>query len=290
MMTYDLAIGDRSYSSWSLRGWLLFEKFGLPVNVRQARLYTPAFFELLREYAPAHTVPATRLGGDVVTDSLAIAEELAQRHPEAGHWPEPSAARALARSLTAEMHSGFTALRETCPMILRTAFTGVRIGDEVRADLDRIESLWGFARDRFGHDGPWLFGPYCAADAFFAPVAARIAAYGLSVGAVAASYVQAHLSDESFRRWRAMGLVEGEGQPAYDQPHAEVAWPGPVPMQAKTVADAIAENAVCPYSGKPVTHFMKIDGRVFGMCNAFCRDKTVADPEVWPEFMAIYQS
>lgn len=135
-MTYDLVIGDRSYSSWSLRGWLLFEKFGLPVNVRQVRMYTSAFSELLREYAPARTVPVMRLGEDVVTDSLAIAEELAQRHPEAGHWPEPSAARALARSMTAEMHSGFTALRGACPMSLRTAFSGVETGDEVRADLE----------------------------------------------------------------------------------------------------------------------------------------------------------
>lgn len=87
-----------------------------------------------------------------------------------------------------------------------------------------------------------------------------------------------------------MGFAEGEGQTAYDQPYAEVARPGPEPMRADVVEEAIAENEVCPYSGRPVTHFMKIDGRVFGMCNAFCRDKTVADPGAWPEFMAIYQS
>ena len=123
-MTYDLAIGDRAYSSWSLRGWLLFDAFGLPVKVRRARLYTDELPELLRSFPPARTVPAMRTpGGSVVPDTIAIAEELASRHPEAGIWPTDPHARATARALVAEMHAGFTALRSHCPMNLRVSYT-----------------------------------------------------------------------------------------------------------------------------------------------------------------------
>src|SRR5690606_18910451 len=117
----------------------------------------------LAAFAPARTVPAARLpDGAVVTDSLAIAEELASRHPEAGLWPGDPAARARARSLAAEMHAGFAALRSHCPMNLRDAFTDVPVPAAVRADLDRIEALWAYARASHGTEGPWLFGRYTA--------------------------------------------------------------------------------------------------------------------------------
>jgi glutathione S-transferase len=122
-MTYDLAIGDRAYSSWSLRGWLLFDAFGIPVRTRSARLYSDELPTLLREFHPARTAPALRLpDGTVVMESLAIAEELASRHPEAGLWPEDPRARAVARSLAAEMHAGFQFLRSQCPMNLRVSY------------------------------------------------------------------------------------------------------------------------------------------------------------------------
>ncbi|HEU0223598.1 MAG TPA: glutathione S-transferase family protein [Paracoccaceae bacterium] len=287
-MTYVLAIGDRTYSSWSLRGWLMFAAFGLPVTVRSARLYTADFAALLEEFAPARRVPAAKIDGAPVWDSLAILETLAERHPKAGHWPEPPDLRALARSMVAEMHSGFTALRSACPMNLRQAFRGFEPSAEVRADLDRIEALWALAREASG-DGPWLFGRYSAADAYFAPVASRIATYGLAVGPGAAAYVGAHLAEPNFRRWRAMGLAENYVQPDYDPGLPVAPWPGPAALPARAVSGVRAENTHCPYSGKPVAtdSFAEIQGRVIGFCNPFCRDKTVADPEAWPEAMAL---
>lgn len=225
-MTYTLAIGDRAYSSWSLRGWLLFDTFGIPVVIRQARLYTPEFASLLAEFAPARSVPALRLpDGTVVPDSLAIAETLHERHPQAGIWPADPAARAQARGLAAEMHAGFQALRGNCPMNLGASYADYRPPAEVLADLARLETLWARA---LGHSGgPWLFGAWSAADVFFAPVAARVAAYGLPVGAAAQAYVDAHLAHPSFRRWRALGLEEPL-QPVYARPALTPRpWPGP---------------------------------------------------------------
>jgi glutathione S-transferase len=284
-MTYELAIGDRAYSSWSLRGWLLLEAFGLPVRTRRAQMRTPAFAALLEGFAPARTVPALRSPEGVATDSLAILEELAQRHPEAGHWPEDPEARMLARSIVAEMHSGYGALRAACPMNLRTAWGGFEPSDAVLADLDRIAALWRRARARAG-EGPWLFGRFTAADAFHAPVAARIAGYGLPVADDAAAYVETQLTTEPFRRWRAMGLVDGPDQAVYEMGLPRAPWPFE-PRERGTASEGPSENDRCPYSGGPVTHFLALGGRVWGFCDAFCRDKTAADPLAWPEFRAL---
>jgi glutathione S-transferase len=230
-LTYVLAIGDRSYSSWSLRGWLMFARFGLPVEVRTARMHTPEFAALLAGFGAARRVPALRIVADgrdfALWDTLAIAETLAERHPDRGLWPADPAARALARTLAAEMHAGFDALRSACPMNLRRAYVGFEPDAPVRADLDRVELLWGEARARFGREGPWLFGNYCLADVFFAPVAARIATYALPVGPKSAVYVAAHLADPAFLDWRAAGLAEPHVQPGYDLDLPERAWPGP---------------------------------------------------------------
>jgi glutathione S-transferase len=288
---YDLAIGDRAYSSWSLRGWLLFEAFGMPCNLHRARLYTDEFPALLAQFAPARTVPAVRMPeGVVVAESLAIAEELASRHPEAGHWPADPRARAVARALAAEMHAGFTALRSHCPMNLRISYETCEPPPEVLADLERLQQIWAWARRETGATGDWLCGNYSAADVFFAPVATRIATYNLPVGAQASAYVAAHLAHPAFRRWRAMGMVDGADQPFYRRDWPQRAWPGPAVLPARAVEGVTAENTTCPYSGEPVTHALELEGRRFGFCNVFCRDKTAADPEAWPAFMAIYRS
>jgi glutathione S-transferase len=290
-LTYDLAIADRAYSSWSLRGWLMFDAFGLPVKTHAARLYSDEVHRLLTGFFPARTVPAMRTPeGTVVSESLAIAEELASRQPEAGLWPADPAARAVARSLASEMHAGFTALRSHCPMNLRVSYTDCAPPDAVRADLARLELLWSWARQETGAQEAWLCGAYSAVDAFFAPVAARIAGYNLPVGAEAAAYVAAHLAHPSFRRWRAMGLADGADQEVYRRDYPRRPWPGPAPLAARAVDQGPSVNGSCPYSGKPVTHFLETGGRIYGFCNAFCRDKTVADPEAWPKFMAIHQS
>lgn len=290
-MTYHLAIGDRAYSSWSLRGWLLFDAFDIPVTLRTARLYSDELPNLLKDFFPAKSVPVVRMPeGTVVSESLAIAEELASRHPAAAIWPAEPAARAVARMLASEMHAGFTALRSHCPMNLRVSYVNCAPTDAVLADLARLELLWDWARRATGAKGPWLCGDYSAADAFYAPVASRIASHNLPVGPAAAAYVAAHLAHPSFRRWRAMGMVDGADQPFYWRDWARRPWPGPVALAARPVDGTLAENIACPYSGKPVTHVLEIYGRRIGFCNAFCRDKTAADPEAWPKFMKIYQS
>lgn len=287
-MTYQLLLGDYAYSSWSLRGWLLFEKFGLERRETMLDFSGQDVAEQLKDFTPARTVPTlVTPEGAIVSESLAIAEELASRFPDAGIWPEDPFARATARTLTTEMHSGFGALRSACPMGLRTAYVNTSPSEAVLADLARIEEIWTYAQEQCGHDGPWLCGRYSAADAFFAPVAARIAGFSLPVGPRAQAYVNAHLNDPAFRRWRAMGLVQGATLPWYAQPYETREWPGPTPLPAKAVEGTKAENAACPYSGKPVTHVLELEGRRFGFCNAFCRDKTVADPEAWPAFMAL---
>lgn len=292
-MTYDLYIGDESFSSWSLRGWLMFEMFDIPVRVHTVGLYSGTMARDLADLAPARLVPVMRSPhGVVVGDTLAMAETLAEAHPDAGLWPKDAAARALARWMVAEMHSGFTDLRGQCPMQLLHQVPDFPPSAGTRADLERIQSLWALARARHGENEegqPWLFGRYSLADVFFAPVAARIAGYGLAVSDQAARYVDAHLSEPAFRRWRALGLLRQYDPLPYDIGSSGLPWPGPTPIPARPIdsgADAVNER--CLYSGKPNTHFLQAGGRVFGFCNARCRDKTVLDPGAWPAFMAAY--
>lgn len=286
-MTYELAIGDRTYSSWSLRGWLLFNRFDIPVKTRIARMYTSEFTDLLAEFSPAKLVPAMKFDGQVVQDTIAIAETLAEQNPDREMWPTDAAARAFARSITAEMHAGFAVLRNDCTMNLRRFYPDFKPSDGVLADCARIEELWEYARANFGADGPWLFGKYSIADAFYAPVATRFGSYNLPRGEVAQAYIDAHLQDQQFRMWRAMGIAQNFIQPRYEMDLPQGEWPGPKPLAAKAVETGPSENDKCPYSGDPVTDFLELDGRVFGFCNPFCRDKTVADPEAWPAFMAL---
>jgi glutathione S-transferase len=291
-MTYHLILGDRAYSSWSLRGWLLFEAFGIDRTQEMISFIDDRTVgEMLADHAPARTVPTMITpDGAIVSESLSIAEELASRHPGAGIWPEDARARATARTLASEMHAGFGALREDCPMNLRVSYADFAPSDAVMADLRRLETIWDHARETCRPDGAWLCGAYSAADAFFAPVAARIAGYGLKVSDSAQAYVDAHLAHLPFRRWRAMGLVRGADLPWYAKDFAQRPWPGPQALTARAVTEGQSENTACPYSGKPVTDLAEIDGRIFGFCNTFCRDKTVADPEAWPAFMDMKQS
>lgn len=286
-MTYELFIGDRTFSSWSLRGWLMFEQFGLPVKTTMVGLYAGTMAQDLAALAPARLVPAMRTpDGIVIGETLAMAETLAERHPEARMWPTDPAARALARWVAAEMHAGFSALRNECPMQLLHQYQ-MSPSPAVKADLDRLKELWTLARTRHGSTGPWLFGQYSLADVFFAPVAARIAGYGLPVSPLMQHYVETTLSDLAFRRWRAMGLTKTYDPVPYAMDLPTRPWPGPAPLAARAVESGTPENDVCPYSGKGVTDLAEIDGRIFGFCNPFCRDKTVTDPLAWPKFAAL---
>ncbi|MFY0596823.1 MAG: glutathione S-transferase [Cognatishimia sp.] len=288
-MSYHLVIGDYAYSSWSLRGWLLFEKFDIARDLTLLDFSSESsVYEQLAEFYPARTVPTIRTpAGAIISESYAIAEELADQHPNKGIWPQDPKLRAIARSLAAEMHSGFTALREACPMNLRTACQWEQPSAEVLKDLARIEDIWNVAFEASqDQSGGWLCGDYSAVDAMYAPVAMRIAGYGLPVGPTARAYVEKHLNDLAFRRWRAMGMVRGAHLSHYENDFRTRDWPGPKVTKA-VATNETPVNSHCPYSGKISTHMLSLDGVSYGFCNAFCRDKTLADPEAWPGFSAL---
>ena len=181
---YRILTGDKAYSSWSLRGWLLLAAFDLPFEDRPVRMYDPAFDDMKAANAPARTVPQIEWDEDGVThriwDTLAIAETLAERHPQAGIWPADPWPRAIARTLAAEMHSGFAALRNAYPMNIHRDPAPLKAPlDGVAGDVTRLGELWRWALA--GTGGPWLGGPqFSAADAFYAPVALRLHEYALS--------------------------------------------------------------------------------------------------------------
>ncbi|MGD9863170.1 MAG: glutathione S-transferase [Pseudodonghicola sp.] len=225
-MSYDLYIGDRMYSSWSLRGWLMLEKFGLPCRLHMVGLYTGTMAQELAPLAPARLVPVLRTPeGTVVGETLAMAETLAERHPEAGLWPADAAARATARWLCAEMATGFTALRGACPMQLQRQYQGFEPSGAVQADLDRLETLWTHARSVSGAQDGWLFGAYSLADVFYTPVAARLIGYDLPVSASARSYAMRLLSDPAVRSWRAQAQEIAYDPEPYACDLAATDWP-----------------------------------------------------------------
>ena len=290
-MTYRLFIMDRAYSSWSLRGYLLMAPFGIEHQTVHAEWPGPEWDALLSRIAPARTVPAMEIeeGGETifVWDSIAMAETLAERHPEAALWPADPAARAAARSLVAEMHGGFGALRKDCPMNIRKEYIGFEPSDAVLADVARARELWAWARGRFGGSGPFLFGErFTAADAFYLPLATRLTSYGLPRGAEDDAYIDALHRLPAFRRWRAMAYANPRENAVNEAPLESTGayGPGAPPLPARAVEGVKAVNENCPYSGKPVRadSLAEIDGVAIGYCNQFCRDKSVADAEAWP--------
>lgn len=211
----ELVIGDKNLSSWSLRPWLVLRRTGAAFTETVIRLDRPDTTARILEKSPTAKVPALLTDrGFTVWDSLAIAEHLADEHPGAGLWPVDPAARALSRSATAEMHSGFAALRREHPMNLKRR-TVKAPSPEVSAELRRLVRLWRDLRGRFGAAGPHLAGAWSIADAFFTPVATRIRSYGLDPAAhgddgTAAAYVETLLSDADFRAWEADALADPE--------------------------------------------------------------------------------
>jgi glutathione S-transferase len=176
-MSYQLVIGDKNISSWSLRPWLAMRHVGIPFREIGIRLRQPDSQAQILRHSPSGRVPTLLAGTHVVWDSLAILEFLAETHPEAKLWPAAQAARARARSVAAEMHSGFAALREHCPMDLLARLPMATLPDAVSADVRRIVALWRDCRRQFGPVGPFLFGGFSAADAMYAPVATRFRTY-----------------------------------------------------------------------------------------------------------------
>jgi len=208
MSACTLIIGNRNYSSWSLRGWLATSQSGIDFETELVRLSEPGSHAALLRHSPAGRVPVLVHGERVVWDSLAIIEYLAERCPDAGLWPADADARAMARSIAAEMHAGFAALRANMPMNLRKALPGKGRGPGVAADIERIGAIWREARSRFGQGGPFLFGPYCAADAMYTPVAARFRTYGVTLDPACQAYADAALAWPAFLAWQQEALEE----------------------------------------------------------------------------------
>ena len=293
-MDYTLYVGDYAYSSWSLRGWLLLDAFGIGYTLRHAHMRTQAFADLRAEMAPSRLVPALAMDDGVrppvvVWDTVAIAESLHEYHNQAGLWPKGAAARPTARALVAEMHSGFSALRGACPMNMRRAYAGFQVTPEVRADLERLAELWAYARARRTGDGPFLFGAFSAVDAFFAPVASRVATYGLPLDSEDQAYVAALLDHPSVRRWRSMAMADPYIQQHYQFDLPDRPNPHDPAVTGTPVTGAEPLNGFCPFSARDVApdSLVEVEGKVLGFCNTFCRDKVAADPYAWPEAAAL---
>ena len=209
MDAYTLVIGNKNYSSWSLRPWLAMTQAGIPFTEHFVRLFHGDWRAELAKVSPTVKVPVLLHGDVAVWESLAILDYLADRHPDKGLWPADDAARAMARSAAAEMHAGFTALRNLMPMNLRRDdLKGRGRGPGLDKDVDRVTALWRECRERFGAGGPFLFGAFTNADAMFAPVVTRLDTYGVDLDPVCAEYSQAVLTMPAFKQWKAAALEE----------------------------------------------------------------------------------
>ncbi|MDN7141795.1 glutathione S-transferase family protein [Pseudomonas sp. JQ170] len=210
-MSYHLIIGDKLYSSWSLRGALALELAGADYEETLIKLNQPDTRARLLEHSPTAKVPLLKCEHGVIADSLAIAEYLAERHPEANLWPTDIGARAQARSACAQMHSGFFALRGNMPFDLSRDEALENMPLDVQVDIDRIVALWSECRLAAKQAGPFLFGTPSLADAFFAPVAVRLRTYRVEVPAEAAAYIETIYNWPAFQAWQKAGLAEREG-------------------------------------------------------------------------------
>ena len=208
MSAFTLIVGNRNYSSWSLRGFLAVRAAGVPFDEVLIRLSEPGSKDELLKHSPAGRVPVLKHGERTIWDSLAIIEYLAEIRPDAGLWPADAAARAHARSIAAEMHAGFQALRAHMPMNLRKSLPGKGRGRDVAEDIERIFAIWTNCRARYGALGPFLFGRFSAADAMYTPVATRFRTDAVELDDVAQAYVDAVLMRPDFREWHAAALEE----------------------------------------------------------------------------------
>ncbi|UOM34120.1 glutathione S-transferase family protein [Acuticoccus sp. I52.16.1] len=215
-MKYTIVIGNKNYSSWSMRPWLVLDHFGLAYEEVMVPLDMPETRPTILEHSPAGKVPVLLDGGFAVWDSMAIIEYLAERHPDLPIWPAELQARSRARSLAMEMHAGFAGLRTSCPMNLKVVKRFKHRGGSATArDVARFEAM---VRDRLARSGgPFLFGEWTAVDAMYAPVAARLTGYSWPMEGPTRAYVEAVQGEASYRKWRAAGLEETWVHPRVDK-------------------------------------------------------------------------
>ena len=207
-MSSRLFIGNKAYSSWSMRPWLVMRHFELPFEEHVIPLdQLTTAVDILR-HSPTGKVPALAVDDLVIWETLAIIEFLADTHPEKPIWPRDGKARAIARAVSSEMHAGFMELRKACPMNIRRPVRAIPVSDVVRADAARIEALWAAARHDYGKDGAFLFGAFTAADAMFAPVVNRFHTYDLARRPESRAYMEAVMALPAWRAWAAGAQAE----------------------------------------------------------------------------------
>jgi glutathione S-transferase len=209
-MALTLVIGNMNYSSWSMRPWLALKAAGIAFDEVKVPLYTddPADKRRLLHYSPAGKVPILVDGAVTIWDSLSIIEYLAEKFPEKGFWPNDVAARAHARSISAEMHSGFMALRNECAMNIRRKVHVKALSADAKANAERVQEIWTACRKTYGQGGPFLFGAFSGADAMYAPVVHRFRIYGIDVAGTAAEYMSAMQAHPAFQAWNAAAAAE----------------------------------------------------------------------------------
>jgi glutathione S-transferase len=215
-MGLTLVIGNKAYSSWSLRPWLLMRHSGIAFEEVRLPLYTQQWNAEIARYSPSGRVPALLDGETQIWDSLAICEYLAEREPDRLLWPPERESRAVARAVSAEMHSGFAELRSQMPMNVRRRLPGQGRTPGALQDIARIQSLWSDCRQRFGRAGPFLFGRFSIADVMYAPVASRFHTYEVALNPVSAEYVHTVLSLPAMQRWIAEAKAEVETIAQYE--------------------------------------------------------------------------
>jgi glutathione S-transferase len=207
-MTLNLVIGNKNYSSWSFRPWIAMKVAGIAFEETVIALEAPDFKERMAALSPAGKVPVLVDGNVHVWESLAILEYLADKFPKAGLWPADVVARAHARTLAAEMHAGFVALRRHCPMNFRRPVKARELTPEALQDVKRIEQAWKDSRARFGKGGAFLCGAFGAVDAMYAPIVSRLHVYDTEVGAEARSYMKAVMALPAWAEWDAAARAE----------------------------------------------------------------------------------
>ncbi len=217
MSQLTLVIGNKNYSSWSLRPWLLLSHFQIPFEEVRIPLYAPESASALAKWSPSGLVPVLKDGDLTVWDSLAICEYLNERFSDLRMWPQAAEARAVARSVSAEMHAGFTALRQSMSMNIRAHRPGKGRTPECMKDVERIVSLWNECRSRYGAEGPFLFGHFTIADAMYAPVALRFRTYEVAMEGAARAYADAIIALPAMQEWIAAAQIERERIEMYER-------------------------------------------------------------------------
>jgi glutathione S-transferase len=207
-MALTLVLANKAYSSWSMRPWMLLKHFDIPFDEIVIPMNQPETHAEMLKHAPSGKCPSLHDGTISVWDSLAIIEYLAETYPTFPIWPRGTEARAYARSLSAEMHSGFMALRRECPMNIRRPRRAIKVSEDVRADVVRIDEAFADARTRFGAAGAFLFGDFSAADAMFAPVVNRFDTYDLPVSDTTRAYMAAMKALPAWQQWERDAFAE----------------------------------------------------------------------------------